>query len=40
VWWEPAYARTILHGIERPLVPVFYRIHCHRVTGHRAVPEP
>jgi nitroimidazol reductase NimA-like FMN-containing flavoprotein (pyridoxamine 5'-phosphate oxidase superfamily) len=40
VWWEPAYARTILHGIERPLVPVFYRIHCHRVTGHRAVPAP
>ena len=40
VWWEPAYAKTILHGIQRPLVPVFYRIHCRRVIGHRAVPEP
>jgi nitroimidazol reductase NimA-like FMN-containing flavoprotein (pyridoxamine 5'-phosphate oxidase superfamily) len=39
VWWEPAYAKTILHGIQRPLVPVFYRIHCHRITGHRATPE-
>ena len=38
-WWEPAYAKTILHGIERPLVPVFYRIHCHRITGHRATPD-
>jgi uncharacterized protein len=40
VWWEPAYAKTILHGTERPLVPVFYRIHIHRMTGHRATPEP
>lgn len=40
VWWEPAYAKTILHGVERPLVPVFYRIHCRRITGRRAVPEP
>lgn len=40
IWWEPAYAKTILRSIERPLVPVFYRIHCQRVTGHRAAPEP
>ncbi|MBI2207599.1 MAG: pyridoxamine 5'-phosphate oxidase family protein [Candidatus Rokubacteria bacterium] len=37
VWWEPAYAKTILHGIQRPLVPVFYRIHCRRITGLRQV---
>lgn len=40
VWWEPAYAQTILHGVQRPLVPVVYRIHCRRVTGRRAAPEP
>jgi len=38
-WWEPAYAKTILHGAERPLVPIFYRIHITAVTGHQAGPE-
>ncbi len=40
VWWEPAYAKTILHGTPRELAPVFYRIHVLRITGHRATPEP
>src|SRR5690242_8000739 len=39
-WWEPGYARTILHGAERPLVPIFYRVHITGVTGHQASPEP
>ena len=39
-WWEPAYLKTILQGTERPLVPVFFRIHIARITGHRATPEP
>ena len=39
VWWEPAYAKTILHGTERPLEPVFYRIHGRRITGHYAIPD-
>ena len=37
-WWEPGYVKTILHGTERPLVPVFYRIHLDQITGHRATP--
>jgi nitroimidazol reductase NimA-like FMN-containing flavoprotein (pyridoxamine 5'-phosphate oxidase superfamily) len=37
IWWEPALAKTILHGAERPLVPIFYRIRAVRITGHRAV---
>jgi nitroimidazol reductase NimA-like FMN-containing flavoprotein (pyridoxamine 5'-phosphate oxidase superfamily) len=37
-WWEPAYLKTILHGTDRPLVPVFYRIHIVQITGHRATP--
>ncbi len=40
MWWEPGYVKTILHGAERPLVPIFYRIHITRVTGHQASPEP
>jgi nitroimidazol reductase NimA-like FMN-containing flavoprotein (pyridoxamine 5'-phosphate oxidase superfamily) len=40
VWWEPGFVKTILHGKERPLVPVFYRIRAGRITGHRATLEP
>jgi uncharacterized protein len=40
MWWEPGYARTILSGGERPLVPVFFRIFVEQVTGHQAFPDP
>lgn len=40
VWWEPGYSKTILHGKQRPLVPVFYRIRVVQISGHRASPEP
>ena len=39
IWWEPAYARTIVGDSERPLAPFFYRIHIVQITGHRAIPE-
>jgi uncharacterized protein len=39
-WWEPGYAKTILHGKERRLEPIFYRISIDRVTGHHATVEP
>ena len=39
VWWEPGYAETILHDRQRPLVPVFYRIHGRQITGLRAIPD-
>ncbi|MGC2739371.1 MAG: hypothetical protein WA274_15855, partial [Candidatus Acidiferrales bacterium] len=38
MWWEPGYVKTIIYGTERPLVPVFYRIHIMQITGHRAIP--
>jgi len=38
VWWEPAYAKTSVHGASRSLEPVFYRIHISEITGHRASP--
>jgi len=41
MWWEPGYAKTVLHGAERPLEPVFYRIYIGLITGHRAtLDEP
>ncbi len=38
MWWEPGFVKTILHGTQRPLAPVFYRISVVRITGHRATP--
>jgi uncharacterized protein len=40
IWWEPGYVKTILHGTERSMVPVFYRISVVQITGHRATREP
>ena len=40
MWWEPGYVKTIQHGTERPLVPVYYRIHVAQITGHCATSEP
>ncbi len=40
MWWEPGYAKTIVHGTERLLAPVFYRIHVDRITGRHATLEP
>lgn len=38
-WWEPGYAKTIVHGTERPLVPVYFRIQILRVTGHHSTAD-
>jgi nitroimidazol reductase NimA-like FMN-containing flavoprotein (pyridoxamine 5'-phosphate oxidase superfamily) len=40
MWWEPGYASTIVHGAQRPLVPVFYRIQVVQITGHCTTHEP
>jgi hypothetical protein len=39
MWWDPGYAKTIVHGAERPLAPVFYRVNVASVTGRRAALE-
>jgi|SRR5450755_2846378 nitroimidazol reductase NimA-like FMN-containing flavoprotein (pyridoxamine 5'-phosphate oxidase superfamily) len=36
VWWEPAYARTVLGGRVRPLEPIYFRISIDSITGHIA----
>lgn len=36
IWWEPGFAKTILHGTARPLDPIFYRIVVEQITGHQA----
>jgi uncharacterized protein len=38
-WWEPGYTKTIVHGTERPLVPVYFRIQILRVTGHHSAAD-
>jgi uncharacterized protein len=38
LWWEPGYARTVLHGAARPLDPVYYRLSIDAISGHRAIP--
>lgn len=40
VWWEPGYAKTIIGGIERPLLPLYFRIEIRNITGHQAIPDP
>ena len=40
MWWEPAYAKTKIHGRMHPMEPVFYRIRIDTITGRRATREP
>ncbi len=40
MWWEPGYATTILEGgAQRPLAPLFYRIHVVEISGRRAISD-
>jgi uncharacterized protein len=39
-WWEPGYSKTIVTGVERPLLPVYFRIQILEITGHCTVSEP
>lgn len=39
-WWQPGFVRTIVSGVERPLVPIFFRIRLDDVSGHRLGPPP
>jgi hypothetical protein len=40
MWWQPAYVASAHHGTVDSLIPIFYRIHVDKVTGHRAMPDP
>jgi uncharacterized protein len=35
-WWEPGYARTVLHGTPRPLDPVYLRLSIEEISSHSA----
>ena len=39
LWWEPGYARTVLHGMPRLLEPVYFRLSIDEISGHRATPN-
>lgn len=38
-WWEPAYVKTMVGGVERPAAPLYFRICIDHMTGHRATLE-
>jgi nitroimidazol reductase NimA-like FMN-containing flavoprotein (pyridoxamine 5'-phosphate oxidase superfamily) len=39
MWWEPAYISQEHRDQTHSLIPIFYRIHIKRITGHRATPD-
>ena len=40
LWWEPGYVQTVLSdGTQRPLLPLYYRIHIMEISGRRAVQD-
>lgn len=39
MWWEPGYAKTIVHGTERSMDPIYFRIQIAEITGRRGVPD-
>jgi uncharacterized protein len=41
MWWEPAYISQAHRDQTHSLIPIFYRIHINKITGHRAtLDEP
>ena len=38
MWWEPGYAKALLHGEERQLEPIYFRISIRKISGHQGVP--
>lgn len=39
MWWEPAYISQKHRDQPHSLIPVFYRIHIDKMTGHRATAD-
>jgi nitroimidazol reductase NimA-like FMN-containing flavoprotein (pyridoxamine 5'-phosphate oxidase superfamily) len=38
IWWEPGFAKSIVHGTPRHLIPIYFRIRIESITGHCALP--
>jgi nitroimidazol reductase NimA-like FMN-containing flavoprotein (pyridoxamine 5'-phosphate oxidase superfamily) len=38
-WWDPGYAKTIVNGAERPMIPVYFRVQIVQITGRQGVAE-
>ena len=39
MWWEPAYVSASHREMPHSSIPISYRIHIDRITGHRATPD-
>lgn len=38
-WWEPAYARTVVEGVPRPMEPLYVRILIDDVSGRQMIED-
>lgn len=39
IWWEPAYVKTTVNAVERPLELTYFRIRIDKITGRRSIPD-
>jgi nitroimidazol reductase NimA-like FMN-containing flavoprotein (pyridoxamine 5'-phosphate oxidase superfamily) len=39
IWWEPAYMSQEHRDQAHSLIPIYYRIHIKKITGHRATTD-
>lgn len=40
MWWEPAYVRTVIKGVERPLDVTYFRVRIDTLSGRHSMPDP
>jgi nitroimidazol reductase NimA-like FMN-containing flavoprotein (pyridoxamine 5'-phosphate oxidase superfamily) len=38
-WWEPGYAKTVHLGVDRELLPIYFRVSVDKISGHQATPH-
>ena len=39
IWWEPAYAETVVNRAEKALHPLYFRIRIAHISGRRGVSK-
>lgn len=36
IWWEPGFAKTVVEGATRPLIPIYFKLRIDELSGHIA----
>jgi nitroimidazol reductase NimA-like FMN-containing flavoprotein (pyridoxamine 5'-phosphate oxidase superfamily) len=39
LWWEPGYTKTMIKGIARPMIPVYFRVRIMQLSGRHTAPD-